>query len=89
MAYWMYGHQLMVPIADIDRTRYFLVLGANPLASNGSLMTVPDFRRRLKALGARGGRMVVIDPRRSEPRRRRTFITSSAPAPTRRSCWAC
>ncbi|MES2883205.1 MAG: molybdopterin oxidoreductase family protein [Pseudomonadota bacterium] len=66
MAFWMYGHQLMVPISDIDRTQYFLVLGANPMASNGSLMTVPDFRHRLKALHARGGRMVVIDPRRSE-----------------------
>ncbi|MDO9453727.1 MAG: molybdopterin oxidoreductase family protein [Stagnimonas sp.] len=66
MAYWMYGHQLLVPISDIDRTQYFLVLGANPMASNGSLMTVPDFRHRLKALHARGGKMVVIDPRRSE-----------------------
>ena len=66
MAFWMYGHQLLVPIADIDRTNYFLVLGANPMASNGSLMTVPDFRHRLKALHARGGKMVVIDPRKSE-----------------------
>ncbi|MES2683407.1 MAG: molybdopterin oxidoreductase family protein [Pseudomonadota bacterium] len=66
MAYWMYGHQLLVPISDIDRTQYFLVLGANPMASNGSLMTVPDFRHRLKALHARGGKMVVIDPRKSE-----------------------
>ena len=66
MAYWMYGHQLLVPITDIDRCQYFLVLGANPMASNGSLMTVPDFRHRLKALQARGGKMVVIDPRRSE-----------------------
>lgn len=66
VAYWMFGHQLLLPIPDIDRTAYFLVLGANPMASNGSLMTVPDFRGRLKALRARGGRMVVIDPRRSE-----------------------
>jgi len=66
VAYWMYGHQLLVPIADIDRTQYFLVLGANPMASNGSLMTVPDFPHRLRALKARGGRMVVIDPRRGE-----------------------
>lgn len=66
VAYWMYGHQLLLPIPDIDHTQYFLVLGANPMASNGSLMTVPDFRNRLKALQARGGRMVVIDPRRSE-----------------------
>ncbi|MGH8460056.1 MAG: molybdopterin oxidoreductase family protein [Stenotrophobium sp.] len=66
VAYWMYGHQLLVPIPDIDRTQYFLVLGANPMASNGSIMTVPNFRGRLKALQARGGKMVVIDPRRSE-----------------------
>ncbi len=66
LAYWMYGHQLLVPIADIDRTDYLLVLGANPMASNGSLMTVPAFPKRLKALQARGGRMVVLDPRRSE-----------------------
>ncbi len=66
VAYWMFGHQLLLPIPDIDRTQYFLVLGANPMASNGSLMTVPDFRGRLKELKARGGRMVVVDPRRSE-----------------------
>lgn len=66
VAMWMYGHQLLVPIPDIDRCRYFLVLGANPMASNGSLMTVPDFRARLKALQARGGAMVILDPRRTE-----------------------
>jgi anaerobic selenocysteine-containing dehydrogenase len=66
VAYWMYGHQLLVPIADLDRTNYFLVFGANPMASNGSLMTVPDFPKRLKALQARGGRMVLFDPRRTE-----------------------
>ncbi|MDR3417582.1 MAG: molybdopterin-dependent oxidoreductase [Nevskia sp.] len=66
LTYWMYGHQLLVPIADIDRTDYFLVLGANPLASNGSLMTAPDFRGRIKALQQRGGRMVLLDPRRTE-----------------------
>ena len=66
VTFWMYGHQLLIPIPDIDRTRYFLVLGANPLVSNGSLMTVPDVTRRIAALRARGGRMVVIDPRRTE-----------------------
>ncbi|MGQ0529303.1 MAG: molybdopterin oxidoreductase family protein [Panacagrimonas sp.] len=66
VAHWMFGHQLLLPIPDIDRTEHFLVLGANPLASNGSLMTVPDFRGRLKQLKARGGRMIVIDPRRTE-----------------------
>ena len=62
----MYGHQLLIPVPDIDRTQFFLVLGANPLASHGSLMTAPGVGRRLKALRARGGRLVVIDPRRTE-----------------------
>ncbi|MEZ0581076.1 molybdopterin-dependent oxidoreductase [Nocardioides sp. MH1] len=66
MAHLMFGHQLLLPIPDIDRTSYFLVLGANPMASNGSLMTVPDFPGRLRELKARGGRMVVLDPRRTE-----------------------
>ena len=66
MAWQLFGHQLMIPIADIDRTSYFLVFGANPMASNGSLMTVPDFPNRLRELKKRGGRMVVFDPRRTE-----------------------
>lgn len=66
VCWWLYGHQLLVPIPDIDRCSYFLVLGGNPLASNGSLMTVPDVRARLKALQARCGRLVVVDPRRTE-----------------------
>ncbi len=66
VARWMYGHQLLIPVPDIDRTRLFVVFGANPMASNGSLMTVPDFPGRLRELRARGGRMVVLDPRRTE-----------------------
>lgn len=66
VAHFLYGHQLMLPVPDIDRTSYFLVFGANPMASNGSLMTVPDFPARLRDLKARGGRMVVFDPRRTE-----------------------
>jgi anaerobic selenocysteine-containing dehydrogenase len=66
MAYWMYGHQLLLPIPDIDRTQYFLLFGGNPMASNGSIMTVPDFPQRLRGLKARGGRLVVFDPRRTE-----------------------
>ena len=61
-----FGHQLLLPVADLDRTSYFLVFGANPMASNGSLMTVPDFPNRVRDLKARGGRMVVFDPRRTE-----------------------
>ncbi|GAA2147948.1 molybdopterin oxidoreductase family protein [Nocardioides koreensis] len=69
VAHLMYGHQLLLPVPDIDRTSYFLVFGANPMASNGSLMTVPDFPGRLRELKARGGRMVVFDPRRTETAR--------------------
>ena len=62
----MFGHWLSIAVPDIERTDLLLVLGANPAASNGSLWTVPDFRGKAKALQARGGRLVVIDPRRSE-----------------------
>ncbi|MFB4394949.1 MULTISPECIES: molybdopterin oxidoreductase family protein [unclassified Pseudomonas] len=62
----MYGHGLLLPIPDIDHTDFMLILGGNPLASNGSIMTVPDVEKRLKALRARSGRLVVVDPRRSE-----------------------
>lgn len=61
----MYGHQWLLPIPDIDRTDFFLMLGANPVASNGSLMTAPGAEKRLEALVARG-RLVVVDPRRTE-----------------------
>lgn len=62
----LYGGGLTIPIPDIDRTDYLLMLGANPLASNGSLMTAPDFPGRLRRLRERGGKLVVVDPRRSE-----------------------
>jgi len=61
----MFGTGTTVPVPDVDRTDYLLMLGANPLASNGSLMTAPDMRGRLRALRKRGGKLVVIDPRRS------------------------
>ena len=63
---WLFGHKTLFPIPDIDRTDYFLMLGANPIASNGSIWTVPDVKKRIKALTARGGKLVLIDPRRSE-----------------------
>lgn len=62
----MFGAALTVPVPDLDRTDYLLILGANPFASNGSLMTVPDVPGRLRAIRARGGRLVVVDPRRSK-----------------------
>ena len=65
-AYSLYGHQSLIPVPDIDHTNYMLIIGGNPLASNGSIMTAPDIPKRLKAIQQRGGRFVVIDPRRTE-----------------------
>ena len=61
----MFGTGTTVPVPDLDRTEHLLILGANPLASNGSLMTAPDARGRLRGIRARGGKLVVIDPRRT------------------------
>ncbi len=61
----MFGGGLSVPVPDVDRTDHLLILGANPLASNGSLMTAPNMRGRLRAIRERGGKVVVVDPRRS------------------------
>lgn len=61
----MFGHPLSIPVPDVDRTGHLLMLGANPLESNGSLWTAPDLPGRLKALRRRGGRLVVVDPRRT------------------------
>src|SRR4051812_26269177 len=65
----MFGTGLSIAIPDLDRTDFLLVLGANPVASNGSLMTAPDVRGRLRAIRARGGRIVVVDPRRTRTAR--------------------
>ncbi|MCX7232001.1 MAG: molybdopterin-dependent oxidoreductase, partial [Burkholderiales bacterium] len=62
----MFGHWLSVALPDIVRTDLLLVIGANPLASNGSMWTVPDFKGKARAMQARGGRLIVIDPRRTE-----------------------
>ena len=62
----MFGHQALIPVPDLDRTNFLLVFGANPIVSNGSLMTAPDMKRRLRAIRDRGGRVVVVDPRRTE-----------------------
>lgn len=62
---YLFGDPLTIPIPDLDRTDHLLLLGANPLVSNGSLMTAPDARGRLKGIRARGGKIIVIDPRRT------------------------
>lgn len=68
-AWSMFGHPLLIPIPDIDRTGFMLVFGANPIASNGSLMTAPDIVNRLESIRKRGGKIVLIDPRRNESTR--------------------
>ena len=62
----MFGHGFLIPIPDIDNTDFMLVLGANPAASNGSLMTAPDVKNRMKSIVKRGGKIIVIDPRETE-----------------------
>jgi len=65
----MYGSQAVLPIADIEHTQHMLIIGANPAVSNGSIMTAPDCKKRLQEVIGRGGKVVVLDPRRSETAR--------------------
>jgi anaerobic selenocysteine-containing dehydrogenase len=65
----LYGSSFVTPIPDLERTDHLLCIGANPVVSNGSLLTAPNMRARLRALRARGGRLVVVDPRRTETAR--------------------
>jgi anaerobic selenocysteine-containing dehydrogenase len=62
----MFGHLALIPVPDLDRTDLLLIFGANPIVSNGSLMTAPNIKARLQAIRDRGGRVVVVDPRRTE-----------------------
>ena len=68
-AYLMFGHQLLLPVPDLDRTKFFLILGANPAVSNGSMMTAPGMSRRLHEIRERGGKLILIDPRFTETAR--------------------
>ena len=69
-AQMMFGHSLLLPVPDIDRTLCFVVIGANPMVSNGSIMTASGMPDRIKTLKARGGKMIVIDPRKTETARK-------------------
>jgi anaerobic selenocysteine-containing dehydrogenase len=62
----LYGNLAVIPVPDIDRTDFMLIMGANPVVSNGSVMTAPGVKTRLQNIQKRGGKVVVIDPRRSE-----------------------
>jgi len=65
VSHWMYGNGLLLSVPDVDRTDYMLILGANPIISNGSLMTAPGIQNRLRRIRERGGRIVVVDPVRT------------------------
>ncbi|HET8707891.1 MAG TPA: molybdopterin-dependent oxidoreductase, partial [Pseudomonadales bacterium] len=64
--YKMFGHQALFPIPDIENTDFFLCLGGNPAVSGGSIFSVPGFKDRIKKLQARGGKFILIDPRKTE-----------------------
>jgi anaerobic selenocysteine-containing dehydrogenase len=66
---YVFGSPVAVPVPDLDRTEYLVILGANPYASNGSVCTAPDFPGRIEAIRARGGKVVVVDPRLSRTAR--------------------
>ncbi len=65
-AWQLFGHPLLMPVPDLDRTDFWLILGGNPIVSNGSIMTAPDVANRLRAIQQRGGKVIVVDPRRTE-----------------------
>ena len=75
----MFGHYAVLPIADVERTSHLLVIGANPAVSNGSIMTAPAMREKIKAIRARGGKVVVVDPRRTETARHASEHVSVRP----------
>ncbi len=69
---FMLGAGMLIPVPDIDRTSFLLIIGANPLVSNGSMMTAAGVAKRIKAIQERGGKVVVVDPRRTETARAAT-----------------
>lgn len=68
-SHYLYGNSLVIPVPDVDRTDYFLCVGANPYVSQGSAMATADVKARIRAIRERGGKVVVVDPRRSETAR--------------------
>jgi len=82
-AAYVFGGAVTVPVPDLDRTDHLVILGANPYASNGSLCTAPDFPGRIEAMRARGGKLVVVDPRRSRTAEEADEWLAIARAPTR------
>lgn len=62
---FMFGAGMLIPVPDIDRTDFMLIIGGNPVVSNGSMMTAPNVLGRMKAIQKRGGKVIVVDPRRT------------------------
>ena len=83
----MYGGMWTIPVPDIRRTDLLVVMGANPHASQGSLLACPDLMGEIDAIRARGGEVVVIDPRRTGTAERADEWLPIRPAPTPRCCW--
>jgi len=67
---YMLGNGILIPVPDIDHTHFMLIIGGNPVVSNGSMMTAAGVEKRLKAIQDRGGKIVVVDPRRTETARK-------------------
>ena len=67
--HFMFGHEFRIPVPDIDRTDHMIIMGANPMASNGSIMTSAGVSKRLQKIQKRGGKFIVIDPRKTETAR--------------------
>ena len=65
-AHFMFGNEFRIPVPDIERTNHMIIMGANPMASNGSIMTSAGVSRRLQEIQKRGGKFIVIDPRKTE-----------------------
>lgn len=65
----LYGSPALVPIPDLRRTRFLLIVGANPLVSHGSLISAPRMKEQLHEIVERGGRVIAVDPRRTETAR--------------------
>ncbi|GLX86621.1 dehydrogenase [Thalassotalea loyana] len=63
---YMLGAGMLIPVPDIDRTDFMLIIGGNPVVSNGSMMTAPGVLNRLQSIKKRGGKVVVIDPKRTK-----------------------
>lgn len=66
VSHFMFGHEMRIPVPDINNTNYMIIMGANPIASNGSIMTSAGVRKRLKNITETGGKFIVIDPRKTE-----------------------